>query len=356
MKEDDQTINTEEHQAQPTQVNRPLSTTCVEQTAVGSSYSEKHLLDLRLMHHYCISTADYFAADFHPDVASALKVSLPRLAYEHEVLMDAILHVAMIHLVCTEPERPQTLSIYVYRDKALRSLCDAIGSLTESNIDAVRSASDLLSTVSFATDRVSQQSDLWVMNWLTLAHGRRNLHASSIRPTIIAGQRKEDPAVGLYGSFKDLPIAGSIPSGILRAMEKDEGMVNKTYSTTLSKAAGEIGILYTMLDSQREHTWLAKHIKAWAFDIIEARFLDMLRQKTPCALVILAHYLALFSLLPQTWLYEGLMRHDITIIAESLGERWKHCIIIPRLISETENQETLNELMERFGNGHSNEI
>lgn len=107
------------------------------------------------MHHYCISTAESFAAEFSQDIASILKVELPRLAYQHEFLMDAILLVAMVHLGCTEPETLQTLPIYVYRDQTLRTLRQAISNMTDSNVAAARGASVLLATVSFATDRVS---------------------------------------------------------------------------------------------------------------------------------------------------------------------------------------------------------
>ncbi|KAL2669982.1 hypothetical protein Neosp_014861 [[Neocosmospora] mangrovei] len=121
-----------------------LATPSLDETAAGSNYGAKHLLDLRMMHHYCTSTAESFVAEFSQHIASVLKVELPRLAYQNEFLMDAILLVAMVHLGCTEPELLQTLPIYLYRDQALRTLRQAIGSITDSSISATEYVSNLV--------------------------------------------------------------------------------------------------------------------------------------------------------------------------------------------------------------------
>lgn len=97
-----------------------------------------------MMYHYCTSTAESFAAEFPPDVASVLKVNPLRLAYRHEFLMDAILLVALVRLGCTEPESLETLPVYFYRDQALRTLRQAIGDMSEENASAARGASACL--------------------------------------------------------------------------------------------------------------------------------------------------------------------------------------------------------------------
>ncbi|KAJ3534247.1 hypothetical protein NM208_g7616 [Fusarium decemcellulare] len=320
-----------------------LATPALDETATGSNYGAKHLLDLRMMHHYCISTAESFAAEFSQDVASILKVELPRLAYQHEFLMDAILLVAMVHLGCTEPELLQTLPIYLYRDQALRTLRQAIGSITDLNIAAVRGASVLLATVSFATDRVSQQSGLWLTNWLTLAHGRRNIY---LHPTVPEGQAQKLSGASLYGSFSDVPESDRIASGILRAIQRDRDIHNDEMCfDTLHMAATEVTRLISALESPRDQRWIAKQIKAWAFDVIEPRFLELVRQERPCALVILVHFLALFGLLPRTWVYDGLVSHDMKSMADKLGPEWEDCIVLPKMVLHVEGRDALTELL-----------
>ncbi|CVK91846.1 uncharacterized protein FPRN_09650 [Fusarium proliferatum] len=320
-----------------------LAAPSIDETPAGSNYGAKHLLDLRMMHHYCVFTAESFAAEFSQDIASILKVELPRLAYQHEFLMDAILLVAMVHLGCTEPDLLRTLPIYLYRDQALRTLRQAIGGITDSSIAAVRGASVLLATVSFATDRVSQQSGLWLTNWLTLAHGRRNIQLQS---SIAEGQARKLPGASLYGSFIDVPGSDRIASGILRAIQRDRSIHgDEMCLDTLHRAATEVSRLITALECPRDQLWLAKQLKAWAFDVVEPRFLELVRQERPCALVILSHYLAEFSLLPRTWVYDGLVSHDMEIIAEKLGSEWEDCIVLPKMVLHVQGREALTELL-----------
>jgi hypothetical protein len=320
-----------------------LASPSVDETATASNYGAKHLLDLRIMHHYCISTAESFAAEFSQDIASILKVELPRLAYQHEFLMDAILLVAMVHLGCTEPEILQTLPIYLYRDQALRTLRQAISNITDSNVAAVRGASVLLATVSFATDRVSQQSGLWLTNWLTLAHGRRNI---CLQPNVAEGQARNLSGASLYGSFNGVPDSDRIASGMQHAIQRDQSIHgDEMCLETLYRAATEVSRLISALESPRDHIWLAKQIKAWAFDVIEPRFLEFVRQERPCALVILSYYLAVFRLLPRTWVYDGLVSHDMKIIADKLGPEWEDCIVLPKMALHVEGHKALTELL-----------
>ncbi|KAJ3469558.1 hypothetical protein MRS44_003623 [Fusarium solani] len=319
-----------------------LATPSVDETVAGSDCVAKHLLDLRMMHHYCIFTAESLAAEFTQDIASILKVELPRLAYKHEFLMDTILLMAMVHLGCTEPELLQTLPVYLYRDQALRTLRQAIGNMTDSNTAAVKGASVLLATMSFATDRVSQQSGLWLANWLTLAHGRRNIH---LQPTISEGQAKKLSGASLYGSFHDVPESDRIASGILRAIQRDRSIHDGMCFDTLHRAGTEVSRLISALESPRDHLWLTKQIKAWAFDVIEPGFLELVRQERPCALVILMHYLALFGLLPRSWVYDGLVSHDMEIMVDKLGPEWEDCIVLPKMALHVEGREALTELL-----------
>ncbi|VUC33689.1 unnamed protein product [Clonostachys rosea] len=295
----------------------------IDETAAGSNYGAKHLLDLRMMHHYSVFTAESFATEFSQEIAWILRVELPRLAYQHEFLMDTILLMAMVHLGCTEPERLQTLPIYVYRDQALRTLRQAVGSMTDANMAAVKGASVLLATVSFATDRVCQQPGLWLTNWLTLAQGRRNI---LLQPAVQEGQTEKLSGASLYGSFRDVPESDGIVSGILRAIQADRNIHDdESCFATLHRAATEI--------------------KAWAFDMIGPEFLELVRQERPCALVILAHFLALFALLPPSWVYDGLVSHDMEVIVGKLGPKWEDYIVVPKMVLHIEGREALTELL-----------
>jgi len=87
---------------------------------------------------------------------------------------------------------------------------------------------------------------------------------------------------------------------------------------TLTTVAVQLGRLIGHLEKPHEISWLETKVKEWTFDIIPPNFLNLIQNGRPEALAILAHYLAMFKLLPDTWIYEGLAEHDISSLLPSI--------------------------------------
>ncbi|KAH8680582.1 hypothetical protein BX600DRAFT_444736 [Xylariales sp. PMI_506] len=374
-----------------------------------STYSSKSLLDLRLMHHYCIFTAPSFA-DALPqsqiataaEVMTALTVDVPRLAYQHEFLMDAVLLVAMVHMVCCYCGAPaeaaggsqaaaafmsaESLPIYLYRDQALRSLRHAVATISDHNMDAVRGASVLLAHVSFATDRVTKQSELWVVSWMTLAMGQRNFRGlGTLAPLGIPMGRapggsgigtpiatpptlqpfsSTSPALqqsgfgvrrGLYDSSSAADHQGEfrIPAIVQHALRRPEGEregdegghVSQKTRTTLFTAARELGRLMAIIESPYETVHLERKVKAWAFDMVPSDFLRLVQQRNFKALVILAHYLVLFKLLNNSWLYQDLAQHDVQVIQQYLSTDWLEYLSLVKLVVDMDDKHAIAQIL-----------
>ncbi|KAH8585395.1 hypothetical protein B0O99DRAFT_647092 [Bisporella sp. PMI_857] len=312
--------------------NKALLLPFAQHTSEGSYNGAKNLLDLRLMHQYCVFTTQYFASAFPEKVSTTLRVDIPKLAFQHQFLMDTILLVAIVHLVCSDPAALVALPVCLYRDRALSGLRGAVAEASPQNRDAIRGASVLLATVSFAADRVSGESGLWVANWLTLAFGQRNFRspkATSVA-TPVPSSETVPPRPSLYGSFDDVMAPAAIPTIVLRALEEEQERIDDADRDVLCHVAGELGRLIGALKRPYEQSWLEKKIKAWAFDVVPPEFLMMAREGKFHAVVILAHYLILFKLLPDLWVYEGLANHDITVICQTLDQEQQDYIAAPR--------------------------
>jgi hypothetical protein len=312
----------------------------------GLSVNENRtLLDLRLMHQYCIFTTQYFALNFPESVLTAFKVDAPQLAFQHPFLMDTILLVAMVHLGCSDTASMETLPYCTYRDRALAGLRRAVASVD--NIDAIRSASVLLATVSFAADRVSGEAGLWVVNWLALASGQRNFRSpkalSRGTPGLYHGNDLQESSLYRY-SDDALPLA-TIPPHIQTAIESERDNMADIDHNVLCKAAEEVGRLINTLKGHIDHSSLERKVKAWAFDVVPSRFLIMAREEKPLALIILAHFLVLFRLLPRSWVHEGLSDHDIKHISEHVGQKWEAAMVVPRLALEVVDESDLIKLL-----------
>jgi hypothetical protein len=82
---------------------------CEAAPLIVAVYSEDRAsLDLRLMHHYCVFTTQYFASNSPESVSTASKVDVPQPAFQHRFLIDTILLVAMVHLGCSETTSRET--------------------------------------------------------------------------------------------------------------------------------------------------------------------------------------------------------------------------------------------------------
>jgi hypothetical protein len=86
------------------------------------------------------------------------------------------------------------------------------------------------------------------------------------------------------------------------------------YISTLEKVAAELGRVISILNFPHETKFLEKEVKVWAFDVISPEFLTSVQQHRPEAIVVLAHYIALFMFLPDSWIYHGLPQHDIGVV------------------------------------------
>lgn len=315
----------------------------LQQLSQEPHYNAKHLLDLRLMHYYCVFTVEHFAKTMPESVSIVLKVDIPRLALEHEFLMDAILLIAMTHMACTEEVSMGSLPVYLYRHEALRSLRQAVADISPGTIDAVLGASALLATASFAADRITQQPGLWTANWLTLVLGQRNF-----RPAIASHLFSPHTRRGSqYGAFADVPGPGQVPTDIQRALSRpaEHDHDNSAHHEALSQAAKELGRLIAVLERPYEGPWLEKQIKSWAWDMVPLKFPELVRGAHPHALVILAYYLAIFRLLPESWTYRGVADHDIEDIWNTIDPKWVEYMSVPKMALQMDDKSALARLL-----------
>ncbi|KAI0601600.1 hypothetical protein F4775DRAFT_405116 [Biscogniauxia sp. FL1348] len=290
-----------------------------QQVYAQPHYSAKHLLDLRLMHHYVVYTTQDFAGASFAGIMDRMKIDLPQLALRHEFLMDSILYMAMVHLGSTDPASLETLPIYVYRDQALRSLREAISHTSQENSRATRAASILLAAVSFAASRLTKQPGLWITDWMTLATGQRNFSSSQRYSGLSHSEDNIQSPENPEARAEDIPI------DILRAISKVENDYHCTDSSAVYAAAAELGRIITMLESAYERMALENRIKAWSFNIISPEFVEMF--------------------FPDMWIYQGLVSHDIEEIRQTIGPRWEEYLDIPITAVHLDDRNTLTRLL-----------
>lgn len=306
------------------------------------------------MHHYSVVTADHFAKTFPERVAPVLKINLPRLACEHAFLMDAILLTAVVHMASTEPVAEGSLPVYLYRHQALRSLRQSITDVSPQTSGPVMGASALLATVSFAADRIARQSGLWMANWLALVRGQRNFrgpswddakHPFSALAHAARGTEEMPPPSSLYGAFAEIPGPGVAPTHVQHALNRLGDSPDWVYRDALHGAAQELGRLVCVLARPYEELWLERQIKSWAWDMVPSEFTELVQRSQPQALIIIAYYLVVFKLLPDSWTYEGVSNHDIEEICNTIDPSWSEYLAVPKMALQIDDKPALVSLL-----------
>lgn len=319
----------------------------IPQASEESHYNADQLLNLRLMHHYCVYTTPFFTSAFSDEISRSLKMDIPCIALEHHFLLDAVLFVAMVHLASTDSASLDSLPLYEYRDQALRALRRAVATLSDHKYVAVKAASILITSISFATDRLTKQPELWMANWLTLVLGQRNFRAHQGDQSLAPSPQEGLSASKTRLRGADASTITAIPTDIQEALEKQDFDNQEGYRESLYNIASELGGLIAITDLVDEQLWLERKIKAWAFDIVPPEFLDMVRRQTPAALVILAYYIVLFRLMPDTWIHQDLVSHDIKILSDAINSEWQQYMAVPIMASQVTDKVVLADLLFR---------
>ncbi|EED23891.1 C6 finger domain protein [Talaromyces stipitatus ATCC 10500] len=115
-----------------------------------TSRPSKHLLELRLIHHFATQTADTLPTSADPNLAKVWREKCPELALKHPALLDTICAAAALHIALTEPSSDLFDAHCHCMDSALRGHRRDISNVNIINADAVWFTSSLLRIILFA--------------------------------------------------------------------------------------------------------------------------------------------------------------------------------------------------------------
>ena len=65
--------------------------------------------------------------------------------------------------------------------------------------------------------------------------------------------------------------------------------------------------------------------------MVSPEFVEMVRRGQTHALVTLAYDLILFKFLPDEWIYQDLVSHDMKVIEETVHPGWREYLTVPTM-------------------------
>lgn len=300
-----------------------------------------NVLDLSLMHHWSIAT--WSTVSNRDDVQQLWRLNIPTLATQHAFLMHAVLAVSAMHLhsttTCASARNRYLTAASQHHERAVRGIAPCLAHISRDNCDAVVATSGLVAIYSFLTSRIAEigpadaaANTLTPIGWVPLLRGVHSIleqaqswvHHGPLSPLLAhpghaltpdkLDAETERSLQSLYRLCTDLSLPGA-----------DE-LAATDVSTAYFSAIAELRKSFATISKWDS---IVSAIFRWPIAATD-RFVQLLLERRPRALVIFVHYCVLFTLVEGFWWATGSARFELERCEAILGLEWRHWIDWPR--------------------------
>ncbi|OAL32165.1 hypothetical protein AYO22_00615 [Fonsecaea multimorphosa] len=300
----------------------------------------RRLLELRLLNHYSEHLIKPFPDLANSNLVTAWSAEVPRLSLKHDNLLYMMFSCAASHLLRAQPDDGElNAAADVYLGLALREQHQAVSKLSGENADAVCFAAMLLLITSVAR--------LWrrplepyspPMEWLRLGTGAGTVlraakdifkqDTSSKMMLLINAPPVFDVKV-LFAKENLKPFSRVLE--LEKIQHAGPGWDAERFEV-LEKSLCYIGYLYLSVDEDEPVYIVARKIVSFAI-FVPRPFVELVEEKHPCALVILAHYFALMARFPSVWWIGKTPRREVHAIHDALPSEWQDQMKWPMMMA-----------------------
>ena len=312
--------------------------------------TERRLTELFLLHHF-IRIVPTLPPSFDPSLRDALINELPRIACQHNCLMNSMLALAALHLFYEEDKRalPYVPDVdwahahRTYLNLGIRQQRQALSELSSNNAEAICWASMFIvylalkllprSSLAMETDAAQQYEP--PMEWFSLSVPLISVFVTArkfmSRDTFISrlfrskrpnlSNREElltttrPPDIDRLLDYATYPEYDGASQELIMVEEETKA----AYEGTLSYVA----TVYTAVFSNAEEP-LSVARRLLAFPVIcPPHFCTLLQEKRPRALVIFALFASLMKYADHIWLFRGRAEAEVYGIEKVVGLPWQ---------------------------------
>ncbi|KAF5003632.1 hypothetical protein FDECE_9838 [Fusarium decemcellulare] len=287
------------------------------------------LTDLELMHHYT-STA-FMTLPRAAELQHVWQVEIPKLALSHVFLLHQVLSVSAYHLAYLHPDRPSLpICGSQHQNKAVVGLRSAVATISEENCPEIFVTSSMLyisAFASFSSQRGEQPRIDDLLDVFTLVQGMSDilnsyteaLNASRISDLFIRGTASDESPVltAMVEHLRQFKIPDKFESEAALCQESIASAITWTENCITTTHVPDLRIAMS-----------------WSLSL-SAEFMDLVRQRHPVALGILAHYcVVLHHAGLAHWFLGGWGRPVLLDIYGSLDPEWRCLVEWPMAATE----------------------
>ncbi|KAF1950023.1 hypothetical protein CC80DRAFT_510016 [Byssothecium circinans] len=295
---------------------------------------ELEIPQLRLLHHFTTVTAKTLAYD--ADAEDVFSSFMVKASFDHPFLLHGILALSALHLGHLQPNLRKVYALEADRhhQAALSQFRTEVSDITDSNFASVLSFSSLLFAHSWAISINSDDIEYAFGYFLS------NLNLTrTVRPLV------QMPST--YDKMRQSELGRIIPKDVLAVnwddpkrpeetelmqLRKFSEVIHHIYPSDIIEAYQDAIIFLEALFSAATHPDSPPSdsmLKSWLY-CISPRFVELLSDKQPGALIILAHYGVLLGRNRRYWFLEDVDVLMLSISDAFVPNEWKGWLDWPR--------------------------
>ncbi|RMZ83783.1 hypothetical protein DV738_g1068, partial [Chaetothyriales sp. CBS 135597] len=283
--------------------------------------------DLKLLHHYTTHIAPELSSPRRPESLVMWQVDCVQLGFKYDFLLRGLLAVAAFEMCQSHPDQRAEYEVIAshHQSLALTSYRETLQDVNANNCHAVFAFACVLIVMAFASSPKEQPSDFNsdVLHWFHLLRGANmvlNMHADNIRSSFLRPLITEMDTVKTTPTYT-IPNTDRI-SDLFRIcrLSTHEREVAQTYTLSIHSLLSTF-TQASICRNSNESPVLSSFV--WPITL-PPHFLDLLGEKQPEALVILAHYCVViyWGELDNTWFLRGWASYMLETIKRSIPGAW----------------------------------
>ncbi|KAI9867383.1 MAG: hypothetical protein M1813_008941 [Trichoglossum hirsutum] len=307
---------------------------------------KRRFLELKLFHHYITKTSMTFLGYAESMFQEKFATIIPGLALNHDALLYSIYTTSALHLAKTEPHDREAVEAYQkYMDLTLRGHRNDVAHINQANADAACLTSTFLRVCAFA---ILQERPLSPYtpptHWLQMTGGSVNVFKEAW-PWIVNNEEsiaralvmKRTPVLVPYNEELFLESHRQDLLHLLRRSQADEASepwdeeTQEAYKTTISYLGGA----QIAIDTGEAPADICRRLIVFPM-LIKKRFIDLIEEQRPRALVVLAHFFALLARFSHYWWMGDTGKREIRGIQTILPDEWQDLMGWPLAAMEEE--------------------
>ncbi|KAL2828091.1 hypothetical protein BJY01DRAFT_240999 [Aspergillus pseudoustus] len=304
----------------------PLPKWIQPRLSVPSEAAPDEHLELRLLHNFTVDTSGTMPGTHLQAIKHCWSVDVPKLAFSYKPLLHAVFAISALHIAKSGSGEDGLLGVHrVYLEQALREHRLSVGGMNPQIADAVCFTSILLLVDIFATlqDRPLEPYGP-PFEWMHLVRGSVSVFDAALDTIRDSRSAKIRSIIDTFPS----PVPGTLEAGcfsfLLPTMPDEDEKSVEAYR----KAIAYINTTWLAMEAEEHPQITCRRLMVFPL-FVTLDFINLLQEKRPRALAILAHFLALSATLSDIWWIGHTGHRDILAIKDMLTPQWESLMSWP---------------------------